>query len=129
MSSPIGWNLWKASKNYSENNLCCISYVDDCVHWYTYKELGNCFVDILGKRFHANLLGYAHWLMRIRISQTTDFLIPVDKARYATAVVSQHLDTSTIQENYKYHKITLPYHMEIHQRRCLHQWITSGRTL
>ena len=34
--------------------------VDDCVYWYTSEALGECFVDDLGKRFHVNLLEYAH---------------------------------------------------------------------
>ena len=35
-----------------------LSYVDDCVYWYTYEELRNIFVDTLGKRYHVNFLVY-----------------------------------------------------------------------
>ena len=45
-----------------------LSYVYDCVFWYTYEELKNWFVDTLGKIFHVNLLGYVHWFMSISIS-------------------------------------------------------------
>ena len=38
-------------------------YVDDCVYWYTPESLGKLFVDALGKIFHLNFLGYAHWFM------------------------------------------------------------------
>ena len=38
-------------------------YVDDCVYWYTNEDLGKCFVDTLGKRFHVNFLGYAYWFI------------------------------------------------------------------
>ena len=37
-----------------------LSYVDDCVYWYTYEAHGKQFVDILRKIFHLNFLGYAH---------------------------------------------------------------------
>ena len=40
-----------------------LSYVGDCVNWYTSEALGKWFVDTLGKRFHVNFLGYAHWFM------------------------------------------------------------------
>ena len=45
-----------------------LSYVDDCVYWYTNEDLGKWFVDTLGKIFHVNLLVYAHWFVSIRIS-------------------------------------------------------------
>ena len=44
-----------------------LSYVDDCVYWYTSEALGKWFVYNQGKRFHVNLLGFAHWFMSIRI--------------------------------------------------------------
>ena len=65
-----------------------LSYVDDCVYWYTNADLGKRFVDTLGKIFHVNLLGYAHWFMPIRISQIKDHFISVDQARYATPIVA-----------------------------------------
>ena len=49
-------------------NCLVLSYVDDCVYCYNYEALGKWFVDTLGKRFHVNFLGYAHWFTRIRIS-------------------------------------------------------------
>ena len=49
------------------SKLFVLSYVDDCVYWYKYEELGNWFVDTLGKGFHVNFLGYAHCFMSIRI--------------------------------------------------------------
>ena len=66
-----------------------LSYVDDCVYWYTNKYLGKWFVDTLGKRFHVNFLGYAHWFMPIRISQLKYHSISVDQARYATSIVAK----------------------------------------
>ena len=35
-----------------------LSYVDECVYWYTSEELGKWFVYILRKIFHVNLLVY-----------------------------------------------------------------------
>ena len=46
-----------------------LSYVDDCVYWYTSETLGKWFVDALGKILHVKFLGYAHWFMSIRIYQ------------------------------------------------------------
>ena len=57
-----------------------LSYVDDCVYWYTNEDLKKRFVDTLGKRFHINFLGYAHWSMLIIISQLKDHYISVDQA-------------------------------------------------
>ena len=42
-----------------------LSYVDDCIYWYTNEDLKKWFVDTLGKRFHVNFLGFAHWFMSI----------------------------------------------------------------
>ena len=53
-------------------------YVYDCVYSYTHEDIGKWFVDTLGKRFHVNFLGYAHWFMSIRISQLKDHSIYVD---------------------------------------------------
>ena len=49
-------------------NIFVLSYVDDCVYWYTSEALGKWLVDNLGKILHVNFLGYAHWSMSIRIS-------------------------------------------------------------
>ena len=49
-----------------------LSYVDDCVYWYTNEDLGKWFVDNLGNRFYVKLLGYSHWFISIRISQMKD---------------------------------------------------------
>ena len=49
------------------SKIVVLSYVDDCVYWYTNEYLGKWFVDNLGKRFHVNFLGYVYWFMSIRI--------------------------------------------------------------
>ena len=71
------------------SKIVVLSYVDDCVYWYTSEALEKWFVDTLGKIFHVNLLGYAHWFMSIIISQMKDHSISVDQARYATSVVAK----------------------------------------
>ena len=86
-------------------------YVDDCVYWYTSEALGKWFVDTLGKRFHVNFLGYAHWFMSIRISQMKDHSIFVDQARYATSMVEKYLDTATVKASTKFYMTTLPSYM------------------
>ena len=85
-----------------------LSYVDDCVYWYTNEDIGKWFVDILGKRFHVNLLGFAHWFMSIRISQLKYHSISVDQDRYATSIVAKFLDTATVKVSNKFYKTTLP---------------------
>ena len=85
--------------------------VDDCVYWYTNEDIGKWFVDTLGKRFHVNFLGYAHWFMSIRISQLKDHSIYVDQARYATYIVAKYLDTATVKARTKFYKTTLPADM------------------
>ena len=66
-----------------------LSYVDECVYWYTSEDLGKWSLDTLGKRFHVNFLGYAHWFMSIRISQMKYNSISVYQSRYATSIVSK----------------------------------------
>ena len=78
-------------------NIVVLSYVDDCVYWYTSEALGKWFVDTLGKRLHLNFLGYAHQSMSIRVSQVKYNSISVDQARYATSIVSKYLDTATVK--------------------------------
>ena len=45
------------------SEIVVLSYVDDCVYWYTNEYLGKWFVDTLGNRFHVNFLGYEHWFV------------------------------------------------------------------
>ena len=65
-------------------------------------------MDILGKIFHVNFLGYAHWFMSIRIYQMKDHFISVDQARYATSIVTKYLDTANVKVSTKFYKTTLP---------------------
>ena len=58
--------------------LLVLSYVDDCVFWYTSEELRYWFLDTLGNSFRVNFLGYAHWFISIRISQLEDYSISVE---------------------------------------------------
>ena len=70
--------------------------------------MGKWFVDTLGKRFHVNFLGFAHWFMSIRISQMKDHSISVDQAGYDTYIVAKYLDTATVKLSNKFYKTTLP---------------------
>ena len=71
------------------SKIVVLSYVDDCVYWYTNEDLGKGFVDTSGEIFHVNFLGYAHWFMSIRIFQLRDHSISVDQAKYATSIVAK----------------------------------------
>ena len=93
------------------SKIVVLSYVDDCVYWYTNEDLGKCFVDTLGNRFHVILLGYSHWFISIRISQLKDHSISVDQARYATSIVANYLDTATVKVSKKFYKSTWPADM------------------
>ena len=90
------------------SKIVVLSYVDYCVYWYTKEDIGKWFVDTLGKSFHVNFLGYAHWFMSIRISQSKDHSISVYQARYATSIVAKYLDTATVKISNKFYKTTLP---------------------
>ena len=89
------------------SKIVVLSYVNDCVYWYTNEYLGKWFVDTLGKIIHVNLLGFAHWFMSIRISQLKDHSISLDQARYATSIVAKYLDTATVKVSTKFYKTTL----------------------
>ena len=71
------------------SKIVVLSYVDDCVYWYTNEDIGKWFVETLGEIFHVTFLRYAHWFMSIRISQLKDHSSSVDKAIYATSVVAK----------------------------------------
>ena len=88
--------------------LFVLSYVDDYAYCYTSEALGKWFVDTLGKRFHVNFLGYAHWFISIKISQLKDHSISVDQARYATSIVAKYLDADTVKVSTKFYKTNLP---------------------
>ena len=93
------------------SKIVVLSYVDDYFYWYTNEGIGKWFVDNLGKRFHVNFFGYAHWFMSIRISQMKDHSISVDQARYATSIVAKYLDTAIVKVSTKFYKTTLPDEM------------------
>ena len=97
--------------NYAPDvtKIVVLSYVYDCVYWYTYEYLGILFVDTLGKIFHVNLLVFSHWFMSIRISQLKDHSISLYQDGYATSVVDKYLNTSTVKKSKTFYKITLPY--------------------
>ena len=90
------------------SKIVVLYYVDECFYWYTNEDPGKWFFDTLGKRFHVNFLGYAHWCMSIIISQLKDHSISVDQARYATSIVAKYLDTAIVKVSNKFYKTTLP---------------------
>ena len=90
------------------SKIVVLSYVDDCVYWYTNEDPGKWFVDTLGKIFHVNFLGYAHWFTSIRIYQLKYHSISVNQARYATSIVAKYLDTATVKASTNFHNPTLP---------------------
>ena len=67
-----------------------LSYVDDCVYWYTSEAIGKWFVDTFGKRFLTKFLRYVHWFMSIINFQMKDHSIYVDQYRYATYIVEKY---------------------------------------
>ena len=93
------------------SKIVVLSYVDDCDYWYTNEDLGKWFVDTLGKTFHVNFLGFAHWFMSIIISQLKDRSISVDQARYATSIVDKYLDTAIVKVSNKFYNTALPADM------------------
>ena len=93
------------------SKIVVLSYVEDCVYWYTNEDLGKGFVDTLGKRFHVYFLGYVHWFIKIRIHQMKNHSISVYQARYATSIVAKYLDTATNKVSTKFYKTTLPADM------------------
>ena len=93
------------------SKIVVLSYVDDCVYWYTNEDLGKWFVETLGKRFHVIFLGFAHWFMSIIIYHLKDHSISVDQARYATSIVANYLENFTVKVSNKFYKTTLPADM------------------
>ena len=73
------------------SKIVVLSYVHNCVYWYTNEDLGKWFVDTVGKIFHVKFLGFAHWFMSISIYQLKDRSISVDQTRYDTSIVAEYL--------------------------------------
>ena len=88
-----------------------LSYVDDCVYWYTNEYLGKWFVDTLGKIFHVKCWGCTHWFISIRISLMKGHSISVNQARCAISIVTKYLETATVKVSTKVYKTTLPADM------------------
>ena len=93
------------------NTIAILSYVDDCVYWYTSEAIGKMFVDTIGKIFHVNFLIYSHLFMSIRILHMKDHSIWANQARYATSIVAKHIDTATVKKSKKFSKINFPSDM------------------
>ena len=89
------------------SRLVVLSYFNDFIYWYKSEELGQLFVDTLGKRFHVNFLGYAHCFISVSISQFKEYCISADQDSYDTSVVAKYLDTVTIKQIQSF--IILPY--------------------
>ena len=65
-------------------------------------------MDVLGKRFHVNFLGYAHLFMPIRISQMNYHFISVYQARYATSILEKYLNTATVNTSKMFYNTIFP---------------------
>ena len=91
-----------------ETKFVVLSYIDDCVYWYTSEALVKWFVGALGNRLHVNFLVYTHWFMSIVISQMKDHSISVDQAKYATSIVANYLDTAIVKTSTKFYKTNFP---------------------
>ena len=85
-----------------------LSYVDDCIYWYKSEALEKWFVETIGKLFDVKFLRFAHWFMSIIIPQTKYHSISVDQARYATYIVANYLDTSTVKRSKCFYKTNYP---------------------
>ena len=94
-----------------EAKIVVLSYVDECVYWYTSEDLGTCFVENLGKIFHVKLLWYAHWFMSIIIYQMKDHSILLDHTRCDTSIVDKYLDTSTVKTSKRFYNNNFPSDM------------------
>ena len=88
-------------------NIVVLSYFDDRVYWSTFESLGKWFVDTLGKIFHVNFLGYAHWFMSRIFSQIKDNSISVYQARYSNYIVAKYFDTAIVKASKKFYNTTL----------------------
>ena len=86
-----------------------LSYVDECVYWYTFEAIVKWFVNTLGERLHVNFLEYTHWFMSVRIYHIKDHFISMDQARYAASIVAKYLDTDTVKAGTTFYKTTFPY--------------------
>ena len=49
--------------------IVALSYVYDCVYWYTSKALGKWFVKNLGNILYVDFLSFSHWFMSMSISK------------------------------------------------------------
>ena len=89
------------------SKLVVSDYVDDCIYWYTYEELGKWFLDKLGNIFHVNFLGYEHWLCTFEYHNSINIIYQW------TSLVMIHLLLQSIYtlpqlKKSKFHKATLP---------------------
>ena len=81
-------------------------YVDDCVYWYTSEALRKWFVETLVNILHVKFLGFANWIMSIRIPQMKDYSMLVYQFRYSTYIVDNYLDTVTVKISTKFYNTT-----------------------
>ena len=98
------------------SKIVVLSYVDDCVYWYTNEAILKWFVDTLRRGCNVNFLRNEHWFMSIRISQMNYHSISVNQARYTTSIVAKYLDTATVKVSTKFYNTTLPADILFHKR-------------
>ena len=104
--------------NQMDQSFVFLSYVDDCVNWYTYEALGKWFVDTLRKILQVTFLRFSHWFMSIRISHMKYHYISVDEARYATTIVANPCILTQLRQIQSF---TRPhYHMIWYLQKMIH---------
>ena len=105
--------------NYAPDGskIVVLSYVDDCVYWYTNEYLGKWFVDTLGKRLHVNFLGFAHWFIDINQCANSKKSHEISFPRCQQTIL-QCLHLHTNKHNHQH---------KIEQQSCIHQVHTYSR--
>jgi hypothetical protein len=64
-----------------------LNYVDDMLYHSTDAAKLQAFERQLGKRFHLELLGNAHWYLGSKINQLKNYDIELDQRGYCKAIV------------------------------------------
>ena len=87
--------------------LFLLNYVDDMLYYGTNPSRVQEFEEQLGKRFHLELLGQAHWYLGTRIQQLANHDIELDQSRYCLSIVKRYLDTAGCPKNNRRHETPL----------------------
>ena len=92
------------------SKIVVLSYVDDCVYWYTNEDLGK-KIDTLGKQNPCEIFRICTLVYVNKNFSTERPFHLCGPSQICYLIVAKYLDTATVKVSTKFYKTTLPAEM------------------